>query len=246
MSESPNAHVTSSPLRPEWTVNQIVAFNMSQLRRERRLTQSELGSHLESLTGRKWSSAVVGAAERSWETERIRKFDANEIVALALIFRVPVGRLLIPPIPSHTKGESSRISDQPWLMAVAPSEWAHGESGTYPNAVASFTAGDLLELIQPLSPTFEYKDRLRRAKELFSEHSLTKPTGMSEVTPKDEEIGGEITPEKSSLVHQMRLARDARARFENIAIEVFERTANEMIDIMIESGWRPDVEDEAT
>jgi transcriptional regulator with XRE-family HTH domain len=74
------------------TINQIVAYNMTRFRRAAGLTQEQLG---ELLGG--WSAASVSAAERSWDGKRIRKFDADEIVAIAGSLGVPLPALFLPP-----------------------------------------------------------------------------------------------------------------------------------------------------
>ena len=76
----------------EPTPNQVVAWNMSYFRKAAGLTQQELG---EKLGG--WSTASVSAAERSWDGKRVKKFDADEITAVAGALGVPVAALFIPP-----------------------------------------------------------------------------------------------------------------------------------------------------
>ncbi|MEV8065297.1 helix-turn-helix transcriptional regulator [Streptomyces sp. NPDC085995] len=75
----------------------MVAYNISRARRAKGWSQDEFARRLETFTGRRWSNASVSAAERSWESDRIRKFDANELVSFALILGVPVYYLLLPP-----------------------------------------------------------------------------------------------------------------------------------------------------
>jgi len=79
------------------TVNQLVAYNMTRARRLRDWTQQEVAERLAKYTGRPWSKASISAAERSWQGGRPRKFDANELVALAVIFEMPVSYFLLPP-----------------------------------------------------------------------------------------------------------------------------------------------------
>lgn len=52
---------------------------------------------MERYTGRSWSKASVSAAERSWRGGRPRRFDMNELVALGVIFDVPLANFLMPP-----------------------------------------------------------------------------------------------------------------------------------------------------
>jgi transcriptional regulator with XRE-family HTH domain len=74
------------------SINQLVAYNMTYFRKAARLTQEELGERLGG-----WSGASVSAAERSWDGKRVRKFDADEVVRIALALGIPVIALLLPP-----------------------------------------------------------------------------------------------------------------------------------------------------
>lgn len=53
--------------------------------------------HLERYLGYRWSKAAFSAAERSVDGRRIREFNANELVAFAMAFDLPLGWFLIPP-----------------------------------------------------------------------------------------------------------------------------------------------------
>lgn len=78
------------------TANQLVAYNMTRARRARGWTQQEVAERLEKYTGRSWSKASISAAERSWQGGRARKFDADEMLALAIIFDTPMAYFLMP------------------------------------------------------------------------------------------------------------------------------------------------------
>ena len=73
------------------TVNQLVAYNMAFFRKAAGLGQQEFGEPLG------WSAASVSAAERSWESKRIKKFDADEIAQIAAALGVPLAALFMPP-----------------------------------------------------------------------------------------------------------------------------------------------------
>ena len=53
------------------------------------------GRHLAPYLGTRWSKASFSAAERSVDGQRVRQFSADEIVAFARGFRLPV--VLLPP-----------------------------------------------------------------------------------------------------------------------------------------------------
>lgn len=78
-----------------FTPNQLVAARITELRRQYGWTQAELATRLERTLGQRWSIAVVSAAERSVTGSRVREFSADELVALARAFDVPIGSLFL-------------------------------------------------------------------------------------------------------------------------------------------------------
>ena len=92
--------ITEEDMRVQLTPNQIVAYNLAQARAWRDWTQEEAAEHLEPYLGTKWSKASFSAAERSVDGERVRQFSADEIVAFARGFGLPVGFFFLPPPPS--------------------------------------------------------------------------------------------------------------------------------------------------
>lgn len=90
------------PRRPKliplhWTPNQIVAFNVAKARQLRGWTQEEAAKVLAPYLGTHLSTASFSAIERSVDTGRVREFNADEIVALARGFKVPIGWFFTPP-----------------------------------------------------------------------------------------------------------------------------------------------------
>src|SRR5581483_882884 len=59
-------------------MSQLVAYNMSAFRKAAGLSQQELGERVGG-----WSAASVSAAERSWDSRRIKVFDADDIAKIA-------------------------------------------------------------------------------------------------------------------------------------------------------------------
>ncbi len=78
----------------DWIVqvspNQLVAYNLAQARLNKGWTQEQAAAALEPFLGVHWSKASFSAAERSVDGERIRQFTADEIVAFARCFELPV------------------------------------------------------------------------------------------------------------------------------------------------------------
>ncbi len=77
--------------------NQLVAYNLRRARDLRGWTQEVAAEHLQAHLGERWSRANWSAAERSVDGQRVRQFDANEIVAFARTFELPVTWFFLPP-----------------------------------------------------------------------------------------------------------------------------------------------------
>lgn len=90
-------------------------MNITAMRKHRGWTQEEFAERLEIVLGDRWSIAVVSAAERSVTGKRVREFTADELVALARTFEVPIGSLFLMTadepairlkVPDHKEGLS--------------------------------------------------------------------------------------------------------------------------------------------
>ena len=80
------------------TPNQIVAFNLRRARRLHGWRQDKAAEQLAPFLGKHWSNASFSAAEKSVEhPERIKVFSADEIVAFAAAFELPVAYFFEPP-----------------------------------------------------------------------------------------------------------------------------------------------------
>lgn len=90
------------------TVNQVVAHNLRAARALRGWTQEEAAAHLEPFIGSLWSRANFSAAERSADpsSTRVRNFSADDIVAIAGAFELPVGYFFTPPVRARDVDES--------------------------------------------------------------------------------------------------------------------------------------------
>ena len=91
---------------------QIVAWNLERLRRARGWSQDQAAKELEPYLGYRLSRAAFSQAERSLDGGKIRRFDADEIVAFSRVFEVPVGCFFGPPAP-HLKGKSVAVNGKP-------------------------------------------------------------------------------------------------------------------------------------
>ncbi len=90
----------SQPTRP--SANQLVAYNMAFYRKAAGMLQEELAVELRRRTAMPWSKVSVSAAERSWDGDRPKHFDATQLLAFADIFGVPITAFLLPPLEAST------------------------------------------------------------------------------------------------------------------------------------------------
>jgi hypothetical protein len=82
----------------EVSPNQIIAFNLEKWRTQRGWTVPDTATKLGKLLGRRISQASYWAMERSVNGRRPKRFDADEIFAIARMFGIHVGLLFAPPI----------------------------------------------------------------------------------------------------------------------------------------------------
>jgi hypothetical protein len=107
------------------TANQLVAYNLRRARELRGLTQEQAAEKLEPYLGRKWSKAVFSAAETSVKSERVREFSADELLAFASAFDLPIAWFFVPPNEPDmrepiTMGGPKNADTTSLLDAVAP------------------------------------------------------------------------------------------------------------------------------
>lgn len=148
------------------TANQLVAFNMQRARKSRGWDQEYMGLKLASVTGRAWSRASVSSAESSWRGGRVRKFDANEILALAVVLDLPVQSLFLPPdtdasLNAFTVDHASEVGSR------------------------LLRRDELVQRIEPVPAPAEYTDRVTREHKRSYVH--WEPARYTREIPGDEE-----------------------------------------------------------
>ena len=89
--------------------NQVVAYNLARARQLRGWTQDEAAAALEPYLGVRWSNASWSQAERSVGGKFVRRFDADEIVAFARAFELPVTWFFLPP-PAWKDGSPVKLT----------------------------------------------------------------------------------------------------------------------------------------
>lgn len=95
------------------TPNQVVAFNLARAREWKGWTQDQAAEALEPYLGKLWSKASVSQAERSVAGKFIRQFTADEIVAFARAFDLPLGWFFMPPPPWTDRPGVPAVLDTP-------------------------------------------------------------------------------------------------------------------------------------
>ena len=79
------------------SLNQVVAFNFRRARQLRGWTQEEVAERLEPFLGQRLPQASISAIERSWDTDKRREFDAQELLVYARCFDVALVWFFLPP-----------------------------------------------------------------------------------------------------------------------------------------------------
>lgn len=96
-----------------YTPNQLVAYNLARIRRQRGLTQEQTVEQLTTFLGTRWSVASLSAAERSVDGKRVKEFNADELIALSRAFDVPLAFWFTPPpADEHPRVATPDSSDE--------------------------------------------------------------------------------------------------------------------------------------
>ena len=187
----------------ELSPNQIVAYNLEKLRRERGWTAVETARRLGALLGKKISLASYSAMERSVEGRRVKSFDADEMFALARLFGVQVWLLLAPPINFRLHPVRVRSRGAPASQSLARNA-ATLLLGKMPEEsfaiLAARGAGEKPEPGEPLDPS----DPIDAAALKLAEHVLMRPPPTS--AGEEQKLGEEII----SLLKEIHEARQKR------------------------------------
>jgi transcriptional regulator with XRE-family HTH domain len=91
------APASSAEPDPPVNLNEVIAYNFRRARELRGLTQDEAALRLEPFLGQRLPQASISALERSWGGDKRREFDAQEILAFACGFDVPLVWFFLPP-----------------------------------------------------------------------------------------------------------------------------------------------------
>jgi transcriptional regulator with XRE-family HTH domain len=78
-------------------MTQVVGHRMSAARASQGRSQEWVAERMARFTGANWTASTVSLAENSATSSRPRSFTANDIVALARTFALPIPYFFIPP-----------------------------------------------------------------------------------------------------------------------------------------------------
>jgi transcriptional regulator with XRE-family HTH domain len=87
---------------PPVNLNEVIAYNFRRARELRGLTQPEAAVALEPFLGQRLPQASISAIERTYGGDKRREFDAQELLAFACAFDLPLLWFFLPP-PGDTR-----------------------------------------------------------------------------------------------------------------------------------------------
>jgi transcriptional regulator with XRE-family HTH domain len=100
-------------------LNEIVAYNFRRARELRGMTQDEAAVRLEPFLGQRLRQAAVSSIEGAFGGDRRREFDAQELLAFACGFDVPLIWFFLPPPEDHRRLQgTSDIVSELYLLAL--------------------------------------------------------------------------------------------------------------------------------
>ena len=105
--------------RTTYTPNQVVAANLRKARKDRGWKQRDAAEAVSRHIGERWSPEVFSAVERSVTGARVRKFTADDLLALARAFELPVAYFLFPP----EEAGAIRTREAPDAPTLTPQEY---------------------------------------------------------------------------------------------------------------------------
>lgn len=108
-------------------LNEIVAYNFRRARELRGWTQEQAAAALEPHLGVRLRQAAVSSIEGAYGGDRRREFDAQELLAFACGFDLPLVWFFLPPPGDHRRleGTSETVSEL-WLLTVGRADQLDG------------------------------------------------------------------------------------------------------------------------
>jgi transcriptional regulator with XRE-family HTH domain len=159
------------------TANQVVAHRLREARELRGLSQPEVAARLHDY-GIKWAKTDVSAAERSADpAARRRNFDADQLVAFAAVFDLPLAWFFVPPAGVggvRPQGAKRAISAANAVELLSPTTDLHVALVESGHAEAAEAQRQLIDhyVMQALGDVAEAETTLRNLADRFSSARL--------------------------------------------------------------------------
>ena len=111
--------VPARPFPDGVNLNEIVAYNFRRARELRGLTQDEAADRLAPFLGVRLKQAAISGIEGAYGGQKRREFDAQELLAFACGFDLPIIWFLIPPPGDrrNLQGTGDRVNEL-YLLAM--------------------------------------------------------------------------------------------------------------------------------
>ena len=210
------------------TPNQLVAANMSAARKLRGWTQEEAAAHLAPHLGAHWSKANYSAAESSWLRQgRLRNFSADDLVAIAAAFELPIAWFFMPPpffafIPRANYDEENKIS------SAGPDSGMALDIGDYMTVVFGTPEG--------------VQHAIRRIDDAF-EHPPNRLHDLEAATASKGAVTNTVRAHMKARTADLARWRQSLTELEGLVAEA-EREAATTLNLAMQQGVRPDADAE--
>jgi transcriptional regulator with XRE-family HTH domain len=175
------------------TANQVVAYNMAKARALRGWTQERVGEELAPYLGVKLSLKSISAMERSArQSERIRVFSADDLLALSRGFDLPLGFFLVPPPPAQgIRFRSAAADEDPLVLLDAVlgtpenlAEWEQAlcecAAAMTPTPVAEWLRVHVARSASAFGGLIELAEQCRRMVRLLEDLDVVCPSDMQD------------------------------------------------------------------
>lgn len=175
------------------TANQVVAYNMAKARALRGWTQERVGEELAPYLGVKLSCQSISVMESSArQSERIRVFSADDLLALSRGFDLPLGFFLVPPPPAQgIRLRSATTDEDPLVLLDAVlgtpenlAEWEQAlfecSAGMAPKPVARWLRAHVAHSASAFGGLVELAQQCRRMVRVLEDLDVVCPSDMQE------------------------------------------------------------------
>lgn len=174
------------------TANQVVAYNMAKARALRGWTQERVGEELAPYLGVRLSLQRISAMERSaCQSERIRVFSADDLLALCRSFDLPLGFFLVPPPAQRIRLRSAATDEDPLVLLDAVlgtagnrAEWEQAlfecSAAMAPTAVADWLRAHVARSASAFGGLVELAEQCHRMVRVLEDLDVDRPSDVQD------------------------------------------------------------------